>query len=417
MAVLAIIAEYNPFHYGHLYHLEQSKKATGADVTLCVMSGNFMQRGEPALVDKWLRAKMAVENGIDLVLELPFVFACNHAEYFAKGAVDLLSRLGCVDYLSFGSEDGKLTSLQNAAKDLTDEPPALSALISKYAGQGLSYPRARAQAMEAFAGREAAEVLRSPNNILAIEYLKQLKLMDSNIRPLTVKRYGTGYHDYQFSGNIGSATAIRHALAEGKKLDQLADFLPAPTFAELVEQQDALSSSWQPFMPLLRYRILTAGTDRLAEMVSASEGLENKVWKSVRLAQDEQELMAAVKSKRYTATKIQRLFTHILLDFNKTDFAQILEKKINYGRVLGFNHKGAELLKQIKKTGCSDLPLLTNINRELTKADALWLSLQYDVRAADIYHLAGGRDLYQCSDFVQKPYFCAKQSSEFAQNP
>ncbi|HML38127.1 MAG TPA: nucleotidyltransferase family protein, partial [Bacillota bacterium] len=210
MKVLGIIAEYNPFHNGHRYHLEESVKLTSPDFTVCVMSGDFTQRGEPAMADKWIRAAATVENGVDLVLELPFAFACNNAEFFAAGAVDILNRLGCVTHLSFGSEAGELSALSQAADYLAYEDDELKNTIREFADQGLSFPRARYEAVKMCRGEAYSDVLRSANNILAVEYLKQLRLMKSEIEPVTVKRYGTGYHDMGSYENIASATAIRH---------------------------------------------------------------------------------------------------------------------------------------------------------------------------------------------------------------
>ncbi len=188
MIVLGIIAEYNPFHNGHLHHLRESARAVSPDCTVCVMSGNFTQRGEPAMADKWRRTAAAVESGIDLVIELPLVFACNNAEFFAAGAVDILNRLGGITHLSFGSEAGELSTLSKTAEYLSHEDEELKAGIKEYADQGLSFPRARYEAVKQYKGTSHSEVLKSANNILAVEYLKQLILTDSKIIPVTVKR-------------------------------------------------------------------------------------------------------------------------------------------------------------------------------------------------------------------------------------
>ncbi|MBR0596536.1 nucleotidyltransferase [Sinanaerobacter chloroacetimidivorans] len=404
MNVLAIIAEYNPFHNGHYYHLKESVKAVNADYTICIMSGNFMQRGEPALLNKWIRSRMAVENGIDLVFELPFVFACNNAEYFAKGAVDILNRLGCVSHLSFGSEIGSITRLAEAANHLAAETPELSELIRSFADLGISYPKARYEALKEYTDPQTAEVLKEANNILGVEYLKQLQQTKSRIQPITIKRYGTGYHDKGFYENIASATAIRHKLSESEELESLKQYLPTPSFEVLNEFNEDINLFFDGFYKLLIYRILTEEKENLNAVLSATEGLENKVWKAAKTAVNFESMIKAVKSKRYTATRIQRLFTHILVNLNKKSFQSILKEELNYGRILAFNQKGAALLKKIKKEELSTIPILTNINRELPKDAGEWKLLQYDIAASDVYNLVTVGEVYKYSDYIMKPY-------------
>jgi predicted nucleotidyltransferase len=247
MRVLGIIAEYNPFHNGHLFHLRESVRLALPDYTVCVMSGDFTQRGEPAMADKWVRAETAVRNGIDLVIELPFAFACNNAEYFAAGAVDILNRLGCVTHLSFGSEAGELDLLLEASEYLAYEEEDLKKSIREFSDKGISYPRARYEAVRKCRGDSCSSVLKSANNILAVEYLKQLRRINSPMEPITVKRYGTGYLEKDSFENIASATAIRHRLKDGVSADsisgspkgisgdlkRIAEFVPDETFQVL----------------------------------------------------------------------------------------------------------------------------------------------------------------------------------------
>lgn len=404
MNVLGIIAEYNPFHNGHRHHLQESLKIVEPDYTVCVMSGSFTQRGEPAMADKWSRAACAVENGIDLVLELPFAFACNNAEYFAVGAIDVLNRLGCVTHLSFGSESGDLAALAVSAEYLSHEDDELKNSIREFADQGISFPRARYEAVKKCKGAAYSDQLKSSNNILAVEYLKQLKLTGSKMIPVTIKRYGTGYHDKNTFETIASASAIRHKLNNSAHIDEVREFIPAKTFQVLKNINSNVNISFNNFYPLMIYRILTSEAKQLGTILSATEGLENRVKKAAPESVDMDSLIRAVLSKRYTYTRIHRLLTHTLIQLDKNSFQSILENRINYARVLGFSRKGASLLKTIKKETLSSIPVITNINRELSGDAEEWKLLKYDITSSDIYNLVKYGEIYTHSDYVMKPY-------------
>ncbi|WP_312355136.1 nucleotidyltransferase [Aminipila sp.] len=411
MRVLGIIAEYNPFHNGHLYQLQKSIDKTEADFVVAIMSGNFTQRGEAAMVSKWIRAEMAVQCGIDLVIELPFVFACNNAEYFAKGAIEILNRLGCITHLSFGSESGDLTELKHVSHFLSHESGEFKQEIKSHSDMGLSYPKARAEAVKKCLGENYSELMDSPNNILAIEYLKQLILTKSDIIPITVKRHGAHYHDHRLEGEIASASAIRKALhSNGFDINGIKSFLPEEA-AEVLHNAISYSQSGnvkfnldELYYKIVTSKILTTASCDLKEIFSVSEGLENKLSKSIRLAHSLTELKELLKSKRYTATRINRLLTHISMGLTKTDFKDILDKEEYYARILAFNQKGAVLLKSIKKEKRAALPCVTNINKESDCLQGCQLLLSYDLRAADFYNLLTDKNLYRFSDQLQKPY-------------
>ncbi|QIB69373.1 nucleotidyltransferase [Aminipila butyrica] len=422
MNVLGIIAEYNPFHNGHLYQLRQSVQQTEADFVVVLISGNFTQRGEPALTSKWSRAEMAVNCGADLVLELPFAFACNSAEYFARGAVELFNRLGCITHLSFGSESGDLDMLQQTAAFLAQESEEFSAALKNGLHAGLSYPKARAEAATRCLGPHCAQLLADPNNILAVEYLKQLTLTKSDIIPITVKRLGSSYHEPTLTGPLASASAIRKQLAH-RKIDfqQLKDTLPEPVLSILLreltgcQQNSALHpenecfprSSFQSdqlYLNLLRSRILTASDTDLNQIFSVSEGLEHKLKDSIRRADSLTQLQELLKSKRYTATRISRLLAHVLVGLTKTDMAAILEQNQGYGRILGFSQGGSQLLKLLKKSKKTALPLITNINKQKEQLQECQLLLSYDLLASDFYNLLTEKNLYYHSDQVHQPY-------------
>ena len=237
MKVLGIVSEYNPLHSGHVYHIKASLEKTGATHTICVMSGHFVQRGEPALVDKWARTTMALQSGIDLVLELPVVFSCASAELFAYGAVRTLHHTGIVDYLSFGSEQGELGSLWRIASALYDEPAVYRDLLRKHLSDGHSFPVAREKALTGYLRGLPENIMSQSNNILAIEYLKALKSLRSNMQPTTIKRHGSSYQSTVINQSFSSASAIRSFLKDGGSINNplLAGNLPEASLRILQE--------------------------------------------------------------------------------------------------------------------------------------------------------------------------------------
>lgn len=369
MNVAGIVAEYNPMHSGHIYHLQRTREVCGADFVVAVMSGDFTQRGEPAIYDKWLRAAAAVKNGVDLVFELPFAYACNSAAYFGTGAVSILDGLGCVTHLSFGSESGEMQPLLEIAKFLAKEPKAYKNALKENLDKGHSFPKARAFALTETFGK--ADALKQPNNILGIEYLKAIIRLNSKIEPVTVVRRGQGHHE--------SASEIRSTIIwdESKYFD------------------------------MIRQAFIKSQGVSLDDILGAAEGIQNKIIKNIRSSKDLEDLIDKVKSKRYTWTGINRLLAQTLVGFTADEFNRI--NGTRYGRILAFNENGARLLRRIKKTECATMPILTNINRDLHQQpgvdEALKLSLSKDILAADLYNLAFHKDLYENSDFVMKPTY------------
>lgn len=411
MRVLGIIAEYNPFHNGHLYQLQKSIDMTEADFVVAIVSGSFTQRGEPAIASKWSRAEMAVRNGIDLIIELPFVFACNNAEYFAKGAIEILNRLGCVTHLSFGSESGDLTQLKTAANFLSYETDEFKSNLKSKLDAGLSYPKSRSEAVKVTLGEQYSNLMVNPNNILAIEYLKQLHLTNSDIIPVTVKRYVADYHDKKLIGNIASASAIRKSLIDNEfNADIIEKFIPQETLDVLIKNGNhscLIHSNFkldELYYNMVTSKILTTKCSDLKEIFSVAEGLENKLKETIRMSNNLIELKDYLKSKRYTATRISRVLTHIAMGLTKTDFNDILETNEYYAHILGFNKKGAKLLKIIKNSEKATLPCITNINKESDRLKKCQLLLSYDLIASDFYNLLSGKNLYNNSDQLHKPY-------------
>ncbi|MDR3296356.1 MAG: nucleotidyltransferase [Clostridiales Family XIII bacterium] len=394
--VAGIVAEYNPFHNGHLYHLEKTKALTGAAVCVAVMSGDFVQRGEPALIDKWERAEAAVENGVDLVVELPFLYACNSAEYFAKGAMRLLSAMGCVTQLSFGSEAGEIAPLQNVAAFLAEEPEAFREALHGASKRGRSFPAARFEATADLLGAAQAELLRQPNNILAIEYIKQLILIRSEITPVTFKRRGAGYFDAAPGAKIAGASALRTLLLAGKRAEAGA-YLPA---GEAVRPRSDAYASLDPYFTAIACAAGTKSREELREIFSASEGLENRLKRALDGAKDMESLIAGTKSRRYTETRIRRFLLHVLFGLTKEKFRR-LDAAPPYLRVLALNRAGGGLLRRIRKEG--RLPVITNLNKQRPEPGAAEEMLELDILAADVYHLLCDGRFGAASDFRRHP--------------
>ena len=387
---LGIIAEYNPFHNGHKYHLEQSLKESGADVCVAVISGNFTQRGEMALLDKWTRAEMAVKNGVNLVVEMPEIYACNNAGYFAKGGVEILEALG-VSTISFGSELGNMDEIVRIARAMDENREIIDEQIKTAVKGGLAYPRARQEALVPVLGEEAAEHLDNPNNILAFEYMKHM----TTAKPMTVKRQGAGYHDEDADMPLASATAIRKALAGGEEI-----FQTVPGFSlKILNREAANLTNQEMLFDIFRNKVLTTPADELNNIFGAEEGLGSAMKNGVRYWKSWEEAAESIKSKRYTRTRINRVMIHTILGITRQD----VKEAQNYIRVLAFDEKGSAYLKQVKKSGQCLLPVITNINKDTEDCPQILSTLEKDILAADIYNLAAGRDLYENSEFVRKP--------------
>lgn len=368
MKTIGIVAEYNPFHEGHQYLIEQAKADTDADICVVVMSGNFVQRGMPAAFDKWQRAQTAVEQGVNLVVELPTVYAVNSAEYFAKGAIEVLEGLGAVDILAFGSESGELEALKEAADFLKGQDDALKERIQDLMREGYSHPKAREIAvLEQEHGFDDA-LIKEPNNILGIEYLKQI----CNMVPHTVKRKGKGYHQ--------SASEIRARLEHA-----------CPAYFQSINDS---------FFKMTAMKILQMPVEELASFAASDHGLANKLKKEIRYADSLESLIERMKSKVYTRTRITRLLAHILLGIGKAD----VEQARGYIRVLAFDAAGAKFLKHIKKQELNTLPVITNINKEAGNYPEILPTLEKDIQASDLYHLLTEENLYEMADYTQRPY-------------
>lgn len=363
ICVNGVVAEYNPFHSGHSYQLQDAKRQSGADYTVIVMSGSFVQRGAPALLDKYSRAEMALKNGADLVLELPTLYSVSSAEYFATGAVTLLDKLGVVNNLCFGSECGDIHKLQPLADILLDEPAEFSALLKKYLKQGYTYPAARTAALIQYRPDlcDARDLLASANNILGIEYLKAIRRRDSKLIPITTARTSSVYHDRMLGTHQSSALALRQAIYDNQDIQILTGQMPASAFAIL---SAALASGellhLNDLSAALYYKLVMEADNGYERYLDVSKELAERIRRHLYDFTDYRAFCDLLKTKDMTYTRVSRALLHILLDITDDDLRLYKEADyINYARVLGFNTEAEELLTAIKKH--SSIPLVTKL--------------------------------------------------------
>ena len=384
MKATGIVVEYNPLHNGHVYHAQQAKKVTGSDVLIAVMSGNFLQRGEPAFVDKWTRTKMALAAGVDLLFELPYRFATGHAPLFAKGAIGLLDAAGCTAFC-FGSEDGDIGVFNQSLNIIDNSRDTYELEIKLAIQEGMSYPKALNKAYGTIRESERGGAdLSKPNNILGFHYMQAARSISSDMTPTTIQRLGADYHDESLElGVIASATGIRRSFFSTSSLEEVMDFVPAATGELLDEWQGAglKFGNWESFYPYLRFIILRDGPEKLAHIADVTEGIENLMYKAAKDHSSYKPFMEAVKSKRYTWTRIQRMLTHIL-----TGFTYNMRNSMDtpsYLRLLGMTNEGRVYLNEKKKS--LHLPL---VSKAASFSDP---SLDMDIHASAIYAMATGQ--------------------------
>jgi len=354
MRAVGLITEYNPFHNGHLYHLEQSRKLAGAEVAVAVMSGHFLQRGEPALVDKWVRTQMALAAGVDVVVELPMPFACNSAPHFAAGAVQSLTALG-VQTVCFGSESGDLPALQRCAALLEEHAVQIERQTGALLRQGMGYPQARAAVFASIVDAELAALLDTPNNILGLAYLRAISRLALPLQPCTLARLGPGYHDIDVKGGIASATGIRQRLSIGEPIDRL---LPA---AALLPLQHALAAG-QTVDAGLFYRLLLAAILRGGDGYYLGEhGMSQRLQQAAAESVDLETLINAVQAPQWTRTRVQRTLCHLLLGSRADQMSAFLDSGPLYLHLLGASERGRRFLAATRKQ--RSLPLIDNYSR------------------------------------------------------
>lgn len=382
MQTAGIIIEYNPLHSGHLYQLEETRRLLGRDTAIVgVMSGDFVQRGDFAIVRRRARAKAAVESGVDLVLELPLPWAVGSAERFADGGVAVLAAAGVVDRLVFGSECGDTAALERIARVLLSEE--FPRVLKTELAEGVSFAAARQRAVERLATAEDAALLAQPNNILGVEYCKSLLRRESSIRPLTIQRKGTGYHGIELEENLPSATMLRELLRSGERDKALS--LMAPAMRSAYEEEAGLGRA-----PVLQEtcerailaRLRAMSEEDFAALDEGREGLYHRLYEASRTAASLEEILNAAKTKRYARARLRRMVLWAWLGMSPGNFPE----EIPYLRVLAANQTGRELLGRMRKT--ASLPVVTkpqHVRRLSPEARALF---ELEARAADLYALA-----------------------------
>ena len=390
MKVVGIIAEFNPFHNGHKYLIEKAKEITGADYAVIVMSGNFTQRGTPAITDKYVRTQMALQNGADLVIELPTHYACSSAEFFAHGAITLFNKLGVVDSICFGSESGNITNLYNVAKILADEPEEYKQQLKLFLKRGYSYPLARNQALEATIPDfvNYMDVIKTPNNILGIEYLKALIRTNSSITPYTIPRIGSGYHDRKLSVAYSSAIAIRQSLQFGNSLEKIEEQVPDNCLPILSEHFNKTYPIFMDdFSTILKYKLLTEASNGFDKYADISSDLSDKIKKNMFKINTIHNFCDLLKSKDLTHARINRCLGHILLNIQQDEMDTLKENgSIHYARILGFKENSNDLLSEAKKK--TSIPLITKLAdaSKILSEDGM-AQLEKDIQVSHIYEM------------------------------
>lgn len=360
MKACGVIVEYNPFHNGHKYHVNQAKKVSQADCIIAVMSGPFLQRGEPAIIDKFHRAKAALTAGVDLVLELPYMYAVQSSENFGKGAVMTLNEIG-VSSICFGSESGKVDDFVDSYQMLKNHEVQFDKAVQFHLNKGHSFPKASHLSYEEI-GLKQIDMFK-PNNILGFSYVKTILNHNMNIKPLTIKRLQNDFHDKEITHHIASATSIRESLTTEGLTDKVSKTFPDQTLTILdkYKQQTGTWHSWDDYFPFLLYRIMTMSADQLRCIQGVDEGLEHRIKRVAEKADSFTNLMERMKTKRYTWTRLQRMFTHILTHTLKDDYDAMHDQTVPYIRLLGMTSTGQQYLNSIKKD--INIPLITQLTR------------------------------------------------------
>lgn len=379
MRIVGLIAEYNPFHNGHKYHIEKAKELANADYAVVVMSGNFVQRGTPAIMPKHLRAEAALKSGADLVIELPVCYATGTAEQFAYGAVSLLDNLGCVAAICFGSECGDIAPLKSLAKILCDEPTEYKENLQFNLRSGMSFPLARQKAIQAVCdSSHLKELLEQPNNILGIEYLKALYRLKSEIEPLTIQREVSRYHDTKLQEQFSSASALRHTI-ENECFASLYGQIPSECMSIL---EDGYKVRYpvcaNDFSLLLKYKLLNETSTSLLEYADVSEELANRICNRLNDYVSFEQFCELLKTKEITYTRISRALIHILLGVKKSDYDEI-----EYARVLGFRATSIDLLSKLKNS--SSISLISKLGKKDSLSNSAKNMLEIDINSSNLY--------------------------------
>lgn len=401
--VLSIIAEYNPFHNGHLYQLKKAKIDSGCDFSIAIMSGNFCQRGIPSVLNKWDKTKMALLGGIDLVIELPIIYSISSAENFAEGAIKIINSLNC-EYISFGAETLDLEFLKLIAQVLCEEPEKYKNILHLELKKGFSFPKARENALIHFINDErVSKIISSPNNILAIEYLKSLRKYNCKTLPIPILRKDSNHNDAFINSNIASSTAIRNIIHnnEFEKIDLV---IPKNCSNFLLEKirNNEIVDDLSVYEKQIIYKLRIMNIKDLSNLPDVSEGLEYKLKLASNCCNNLSSLINMLKSKRYTQVRIQRILLYALLNITKQD----MEDSKNFSpyiRVLGFNENGKYLISKISKLN-PNLKIITSVKKFIDNCNDISIKkfLAKDILSTNIYSLGYDYNIKGQLDYVNK---------------
>lgn len=405
MKIVGLITEYNPFHNGHQYHIEKAREVTGADTAIVIMTGDYVQRGTPAIMPKYIRAEMALKCGAGAVFELPVCYSTGSAELFAMGAVSFLDSLGIVDSICFGSECNDLNGLQKIADILYDEPKEYQNFLQSGLRDGLSFPAARQEALSAYMrNTDHTLLLSNPNNILGIEYLKALKKLDSPIRPYTIKRQESNYHDKDLQSNYSSASAIRSLLAYSSSaittrtvggtfentpfsniLSELEDQVPSCCLELLKDYHRVKYPIYQnDFSLIMKYKLLNKSAGDLSRYMDVSEELANRISNQLNNFFNYKQFCELLKTKEITQTRINRALLHIMLGIKKSSVEEYIEGGYHYyARLLGYRKDREKILGSVVRNGT--LPLLTSLYETEEIPEVGQKMLFHDILASNLY--------------------------------
>lgn len=409
MKVLGLITEYNPFHLGHKHHLEISNKELDTSHTVAIMSGSFVQRGQPSIVDKWTKARMAIDNGVDLVIELPFVYAVQSAELFALGAMKILDSMNIIDYISFGSEIGEIEALESIANILVKEPKVFKETLKNNLASGFSYSVSRSKAVEAVYssyGKDntnVSDTLKNSNNILGIEYIKAIKNLKSNITPYTISRLGHNYNDILINEKIASATGIRNKIYKDG-IASIKSLIPHATYNQLLNfyEKHKDFNELNKYSRLIDYLLITKSVEELKNILDMEEGLENRFIKQNYESTNIDDLVQRVSTKRYPKTRIQRILIHLLAGLHEEDINKIFNEPSQYIRILASNKKGLEILRKVKDR--SDIHIISKFaDHKSMNNDNINLILNYEIKATDLFFFGINSKAYNM-DYLISPY-------------
>lgn len=371
MKIVGIIAEFNPMHNGHKYLVQKAKELTGADIAICLMSGNFTQAGNIAIKDKFIRAQIAIENGFDAVIELPTIYSTASAEFFASGAINILNDLNCIDYLCFGSETGNVEELIDISEKLLNNEKIIWENITEGLKEGISFAKAREYAISKILDKKQLEICFLSNNILAIEYIKSLIKLKSNIVPIAIKR--------EEGDSITSATNIRNMITNDEPSNTISKYILNPE--KILDN----SLTNDRIYELLKYVIISNGKEYLKNINEITEGLENKIYDEINNSNSYDEFIQNIKSKRYQLSKIKRIMIYILLNITKDDFIELKDSDNMYAHILAIskNNKN-KILSLLNKN--SKIPIITSFGNIDLKSKAK-KSLDLDIKASNIYSI------------------------------